>query len=426
MNLLNIADVLAWEALDSRGRPTVACRVELVGGGVGRVVVPSGASTGQHEAKELRDGGVRYGGYGVRGAVASVNKVLAPLVKGQSASDRVGIDAMMEEADGAHDLGHLGSNAVLAVSLAVTLANASGLRKPLWATLDPSGIPLIPMPMVNIFSGGAHADGAVDIQDFLVLPIAAGSFAEAIEWVARVRSAGASLLDATGGWSALVADEGGLAGRFAANEVVLQILTRAIENAGYEPRNQIAIAIDVAASQLSDGTDIVLASQNERLTSAEWVARLGGWLDSYPIVSVEDVLDEDDWVGWRHAADRLRGVQLLGDDLFATDFERLSRGIESGVANSVLVKVNQAGTVSRAERVLHQAKEAGFGTVVSARSGDTEDSWLSDLAVGWRSGQIKVGSTMRGERTAKWNRLLELEASSETTFAGIDYIPGLN
>jgi enolase len=425
VNSLNIADVLAWEALDSRGRPTVGCRVELVGGGVGRVVVPSGASTGQHEAKELRDGGERYGGYGVRRAVASVNEVLAPLVSGRSAADRVGIDAMMEKADGQQDLGRLGSNAVLAVSLAVTLANADGRREPLWATLDPSGVPLIPMPMVNIFSGGAHAGRAVDVQDFLVIPVAAGSFAEAMEWVARVREASAALLDAAGGWSALLADEGGLAGRFAANEEVLQILTRAIAEAGLEPGGQVAIAIDVAASQLSDGTDILLASQDERLSGEEWVARLGEWLGSYPIVSIEDALDENDWAGWRLAADRLEGVQLIGDDLFATDFDRLNRGIESGVANSVLVKVNQAGTVSRAERVLHRATEAGLGTVVSARSGDTEDSWLSDLAVGWRAGQIKVGSTMRGERTAKWNRLLELEAAGETVFAGTDYIPGL-
>jgi len=257
------------------------------------------------------------------------------------------------------------------------------------------------MPMVNILSGGAHAGGAIDLQDFLAVPVGASSFAEAIEWVSRVRAACAAAVDAAGGWSALVADEGGLSARLDSNEDALRILTSGIEDAGLVPGEQLAVAIDVAASQLVEDGRIRLATESMGLDSAAWVARVAEWVGRYPIVSVEDVLGEDDWDGWAVAARALPGIQLVGDDLFATDAGRLARGIREGAANAVLVKVNQAGSVTRAERVVRAARAAGLAQIVSARSGDTEDDWLADLAVGWRAGQIKVGSTMRSERTAK-------------------------
>jgi len=419
MTDLRIARIHGWEALDSRGRPTVACRVELRGGGSGRAVVPAGASTGGHEARERRDGGARYRGYGVQSAVDAVNTVYGPLLAGRSAEDRAAIDATMEVEDGRPDLGRLGANAALAVSLAVTLAGADGRGEPLWRVLDPAGgPPLLPMPMVNIVSGGAHAGRAVDIQDVLAVPVGAASFRQALEWASAVRHQAAVLLEQAGGWSALVADEGGLAARLDSNDAALSLVARAIDAAGFRPYDDVGIAIDVAANQLMDGDEIVLAGQRERLDPAAWIERVTGWTRQYPIISIEDVLAEDDWAGWCAATSRLAGIQVIGDDLFATDLDRLTRGIDQGAANAVLVKVNQAGTVSRAERVLGYAQRAGIATVVSARSGDSEDSWLADFAVGWRAGQIKVGSTMRSERTAKWNRLLEIESEGATRFAG--------
>ncbi len=421
MTATSVDDVFAWEALDSRGRPTVGCRVRLAGGAEGRAVVPSGASTGGYEAVELRDRGDRFGGFGVSAAVRNVNEVLAPAVVGMDAADRPRIDAVMEDIDGTPELGRLGANSVLAVSVAVSVAGARGAGRPLWQELDGGDEPLLPMPMVNIVSGGAHAGRALDIQDVLVVPIAARSFAEAIEWVWRARSACAQLLDASGGSSALVADEGGLAGSLPTNEAALALVTDGIARAGFVPGEQVALAVDVAANQIFDGTSYRLALEGRTFDPGGWLAELAGWCERYPVVSLEDVLAEDDWAGWRAAGDLVgHGRQLLGDDLFATGLERLQRGIADGVANAVLIKPNQAGTVTRAENVLRAAQSAGYATVVSARSGDTEDSWLADLAVGWRSGQIKVGSTMRSERTAKWNRLLEIEATAghRARFAG--------
>lgn len=418
MNDLTISSVHAWEALDSRGRPTVACRVGLAGGGEGRAIVPAGASTGSHEAIERRDGGSRYGGWGVAGAVAAVREQLGPLVLGRSAGQRRAIDEELERADGTPGLGRLGANAVLAVSLAVTLAGADGAGIPLWRALNPEGRPLIPMPMVNILSGGVHAGGAIDLQDFLAVPIGAHCFAEALEWVSDVRAACASLLDDAGGWSALVADEGGLSARLGRNERALELLTWGIERSGHDPSDEVAIAIDVAATQLTRAGRIVLTERAEPLSADEWTTWLEDWVARYPICSIEDPLGEDEWQDWADASGRLAGIQVLGDDLFATGVGRLRRGVEEGVANAVLVKVNQAGTVSRAEDVVRAAQAAGYARVVSARSGDTEDHWLADLAVGWRAGQIKVGSTTRSERTAKWNRLLEIESDVDSVFAG--------
>lgn len=421
-----ISDVLAWEALDSRGNPTVACRVRLEGGAEGRALTPAGASTGGHEACERRDGGDRFGGRGVQGAVAAVRDSLASVVVGMDAAQRRDVDSAMEAADGEADLSRLGANAVLAVSLAVTVAAAQQLRAPLWRLLDGGSRPLLPMPMVNVLSGGAHAGRALDVQDVLVVPIGASCFAEAIEWCWRVRTATAGLLERHGGPCALVADEGGLCAALPSNEAALELVTAGIEAAGLEPARQAALAVDLAANQFWDGDAYHLAVEGLRLDPGRWLDRVASWCSRYPIVSVEDVLQENDWSGWADATRRLRALQVLGDDLFATGRERLDRGIEQGVANAVLVKPNQAGTLSRAEDVVRRAREAGYAMVVSARSGDTEDDWLADLAVGWRAGQVKVGSTTRSERTAKWNRLLEIEAtaSGDADFAGAAALAG--
>ena len=407
-----ISSLHAWEALDSRGRPTVACRVTLSAGGAGRAVVPSGASTGSHEARELRDGGDRYNGFGVRRAVANANDILGPLILGMDAANRIGVDAALESADPDPALGTLGANAVLAVSLAVTLAFADASKEPLWRSLSESDSPLIPMPMVNIISGGAHAGGAVDIQDILAVPLGASSFAEAIEWISRVRSATAQLMEARGISTALVADEGGLAGALGHNEEAIALVAAGIAAANLVPGRDVAIAIDFASNQMWTGSHYRLALDDRTVSAAEWIQQIADWCEKYPIVSVEDVLQEDDWDGWIAARALLPKCQVLGDDHFATNLERVEHGIRSASANAVLVKPNQAGTVTRAERVAATARTAGLATVVSARSGDSEDNWLADFAVGWNAGQIKVGSTMRSERTAKWNRLLEIEAEA--------------
>lgn len=415
MSATDISGVLAWEALDSRGKPTVACRVTLNGGAAGRAVAPSGASTGTYEAKELRDGGPRYGGSGVLAAVANVMTELSAAVIGRDAADQDAVDTAMEQADRSESLGRLGSNAVLAVSLATAVAYAVATEQPLYATIPGARPPVIPLPMVNILSGGAHAGGLLDIQDVLAVPVGAGSFAEAIEWCARVRRSAAQLLESRCVSAVLVADEGGLAAPLGRNEDGVALVASAIEHAGLRCGDDVGIAIDVAADQLMHTPgQYELRCEGRTLDAAEWLDELRRWCSRYPVVSLEDVLHEDDWTGWLAATEQFDGsVQLLGDDLFVTNAARLARGVESGTANAVLVKVNQAGTLSRAARVVRDSAAAGYAAVVSARSGDTEDSWLADLAVGWAAGQIKVGSTMRGERTAKWNRLLELEADTK-------------
>ncbi|MEV5831591.1 phosphopyruvate hydratase [Spirillospora sp. NPDC052242] len=411
MSDTTIAGLLAWEALDSRGKPTVGCEVRLGGGAVGRATVPSGASTGRHEARELRDGGERHGGNGVRRAVANVTGEIADAVRGLDATDQSGLDTALRALDGTFDLGRLGANAVLGVSVAAAVAAAAARGVPLYAAVadDGSG-PLLPLPMVNIISGGAHSGRSIDVQDFLAVPLGAGSFAQAIEWAARVRAGTAEELASRGLPVALVADEGGLGPVLPTNRTALDVLVAGIERAGLRSGEDVGMAIDVAATQFvrADGR-YVLTAEDRVLDSAELVEELVAWCEEYPIVSLEDVLAEDDWDGWRNGTRRLRGRQLLGDDLFVTDPERLKRGIREGVANAVLVKPNQIGTLDTARSVVRRAHGAGYATVLSARSGETEDDWLADLAVGWRTGQIKVGSTTRSERTAKWNRLLRIE-----------------
>lgn len=417
--VLTIERVLAWEALDSRGKPTVACAITLDGGGEGQAIVPSGASTGTHEAHERRDGGPRLGGAGVRTAVAAVNGEIADALRGREAADQGVIDAVLRDLDGTPTLERLGANAVLAASVASALAAANGRAQPLWRSLAQQGPPLLPLPMVNILSGGAHAGGLVDLQDVLVVPVGATSFGEAIEWAARVRAGTAEVLRARGHDVRLVADEGGLAAPLRSNREAVAVVAEGIDHSGLVLGDEAAIAIDVAATQLGDGNVYRLECEQRSLHAAELVDELRSWCNEFPIVSIEDGLGEDDIAGWKLAGDRLGELQLLGDDLFVTSVDRLASGIANGLANAVLVKPNQVGTLSDARRVIDLARSAGYATVLSARSGETEDAWLADLAVGWRTEQLKVGSTTRSERTAKWNRLLRLEAEHpDALFAG--------
>lgn len=416
---MEIVDVDAWEVLDSRGRPTVAAAVRVVGGGYGEAAVPSGASVGSHEAHELRDGGERYAGRGVQTAVENVRTTLADTVKGRDAGDQQAVDDALLKADGTKNLERLGANAVLAVSLATAKAAADQHRVPLYRYLAGDRL-TIPLPMINIVSGGAHAGGAVDIQDVLVVPVAAESFADALETVVLVRAATVEVAEADGHRANLVADEGGLGVTLPNNRAALELVVRGIEHAGLQPGIEVALAIDVAATQFYRDGRYVLAAENRELEAADWVAELAQWLRDLPIVSIEDPCADDDWEAWALATKELGGIQLLGDDLFVTSAERLKRGVDEDIANAILVKPNQNGTLTGARQVVAQAHGAGYATVLSARSGETEDSWLSDLAVGWATGQIKVGSTTRSERTAKWNRLLRIarEVGAEAAYAG--------
>lgn len=415
-----VGRVRGWQALDSRGRPTVACRVDLASGATGRATVPSGASAGSHEAHELRDGGDQYGGRGVLRAVGHVNGPLAGAVIGVDASEPGAVDNALLALDDSPGFATIGANAMLAVSLASAIAAADHAGVPLARHLGGPGDLLLPMPMVNVLSGGAHAGGALDIQDFLVIPCGAGSFAEAIEWAVRVRDTATAVARRDGHCAAaLVADEGGLGVPLPTNRSALELLTRAIEEAGLAPGVDAGIAIDVAASEFFEDGRYLLRAEGRVLDTGQLRDEIIGWCADFPVLSVEDPLHEDDWAGWSKVTAALgRSVEVVGDDLFVTQSERLRRGIDAGAATSVLVKVNQNGLVSRAQEVVALAQASGYGTVVSARSGDTEDTWLADLAVGWRAGQIKVGSTHRSERNAKWNRLLELEATESTKFAG--------
>ena len=419
MSRTRITAVRAWEALDSRATPTVACEVRLAGGARASAAVPSGASTGRYEAHELRDGGERFGGLGVRRAVANVAIELAPAVTGLDAIDTPAVDRTLREADGSAELGRLGANAVLAVSLATLLAAAGAEGVPLYRLVGHE--PLLPVPMVNVLSGGAHAGGAVDVQDFLVVPVGSESFREALEWAWRVRAATAAVLEERGLGVSLVADEGGFGPALASNRAALELLAAGIVRSGLEPRSDVAIGVDVAAGQLAGASGYRLAAEQRTLSAEQLLDELDSWCADHPIVSLEDPVGDDDWAGWAQASERFGGrLQLVGDDLFATNAARLERGIEAGVANAILVKPNQAGTVTDAHAALARARDAGYATIVSARSGDTEDSWLADLAVGWAAGQVKVGSLARSERTAKWNRLLAIEAElgDEAPYAG--------
>jgi enolase len=404
-----IAKVHAREILDSRGNPTVEADVILKNGVSGRAAVPSGASTGEHEAVELRDGDPkRYRGKGVLKAVANVEKVIGPAVQGSDPVDQVGLDRRLIELDGTPNKSKLGANAILAVSMANARAAATHLKLPLYRYLGGPLSRILPIPMMNILNGGAHASNNVDIQEFMIMPVGADSFRTALRWGSEVFQALKELLKENG-LSVAVGDEGGFAPDLESNEQALQYVMQAIERAGYMPGDQVALALDVAASELGrDGRYTI--EGREGLTPADLIGMYSDWCQRYPIRSIEDGLGEDDWDGWKDQTQALgKQVQLVGDDIFVTNTERLLRGIAADVGNSILIKVNQIGTLTETLKAIELGRTAGYTAVISHRSGETEDTFIADLAVATAVGQIKTGSLSRSERTAKYNRLLRIE-----------------
>ena len=411
--MLTIAELRAREILDSRGNPTIEVDCVLEGGALGRAAVPSGASTGEHEAIELRDGDAkRYRGKGVQKAVRNVAEVIAPALLGADAFDQAGLDARLVALDGSANKSKLGANALLGVSMAAARAAAVALDVPLYRHLGGAHAHTLPVPLMNVVNGGAHADNNVDFQEFMIVPLGAASFREALRWGAEVFHALHAVLKKQG-LATAVGDEGGFAPDLKSNEDALKLLISAIETAGYAPGEQIALALDVAASELwqKDGGGYLIESEGDKkLTSAQMVDWYGSLCGRYPIVSIEDGLAEDDWEGWALLAQKLgHKVQLVGDDLFVTNVVRLARGIRGGVANSILVKVNQIGTLTETLAAVQMAQRAGWTSVISHRSGETEDVTISDLAVATNAGQIKTGSLCRTDRVAKYNQLLRIE-----------------
>jgi enolase len=413
-----ITDVDAWEVLDSRGEPTVRVAV-AAGDARGVFTVPAGASTGAHEAHELRDGGSRYGGLGVRAAVANVREELAPLVVGRDVTDQRAIDAAIVDHDGTAALSTLGANAALGVSGAVARAASHARGVALYDSLAPEAPGRLPLPMVNAISGGLHAHGGIAVQDVLVVPTGADSYPEALETVWAVRRALRERIEA-GGHRPLVADEGGFSPPLSGVEEAFDLVVEAIRDAGHEPApHDVALAVDVAATHVHDPEAGTYDLEGTQLTQSALIEAILGWVETYPIVSLEDPLAEDDWAGWVALADRLpEGVQLLGDDLLVTNHERLERAIEAGAVTAVLVKPNQAGTITKAVDVIDRARDAGLAAVVSARSGETCDTTIADLAVARDAGQIKIGSLARSERLAKYNRLLAIDRATDAGLAG--------
>ncbi|GAB6931679.1 phosphopyruvate hydratase [Calditerricola satsumensis] len=405
-----IAQIYAREVLDSRGNPTVEVEVRLEDGSVGRAIVPSGASTGAHEALELRDGDeARYLGKGVRKAVENVNEVIAPELLGYDAYDQVGIDHLMLELDGTENKSKLGANAILGVSLAVARAAADSVGLPLYAYLGGVNAKTLPVPMMNILNGGKHADNNVDIQEFMILPVGADTFAEALRMGAEVFHHLKKVLQKKG-LSTAVGDEGGFAPNLSSNEEAIQTLLEAIQAAGYEPGQDVLLALDVAATELYQDGRYHFAGEGVVRTADEMVGWYQELVGKYPIISIEDGLAEDDWEGWeqltRAIGDR---VQLVGDDLFVTNTNRLRQGIERGVANAILIKVNQIGTLTETLDAIEMAKRAGYTAIVSHRSGESEDTTIADIAVATNAGQIKTGAPSRTDRVAKYNQLLRIE-----------------
>ncbi|MDF2649872.1 phosphopyruvate hydratase [Paenibacillus sp. LMG 31458] len=405
-----ISDVYAREVLDSRGNPTVEVEVYLESGAFGRAIVPSGASTGAYEAVELRDGDKgRYLGKGVLKAVENVNEIIAPEIIGLDALDQVGIDHKMIELDGTPNKAKLGANAILAVSMAVARAAADALDVPLYVYLGGFNAKTLPVPMMNIINGGAHADNNVDVQEFMVLPVGAPTFKEALRIGAEIFHSLKSVLKEKG-LNTAVGDEGGFAPNFTSNEEAITTILTAIENAGYKPGVDVFLGMDVASTEFFKDGKYHLEGEGKSFTSAEWVDFLAAWVDKYPIITVEDGCSEDDWEGWKLLTEKLGNkVQLVGDDLFVTNTERLSRGIEENIGNSILVKVNQIGTLTETFDAIEMAKRAGYTAVISHRSGESEDSTIADIAVATNAGQIKTGAPSRTDRVAKYNQLLRIE-----------------
>jgi len=405
-----IVDVAAREILDSRGNPTVEVEVTLDSGARGRAAVPSGASTGEGEAIELRDGDdERYGGKGVRQAVANVNDFLGPAALGMDALEQRALDTMMRDSDGTDNKSKLGANAILGLSLATAHAAARELELPLWRYLGGPDAHLLPVPLMNVINGGAHADNSLDFQEFMFVPLGAASFAEALEWGATSYHALKRML-VERKLSTAVGDEGGFAPDLPSNVAAVELLVEAIEAAGYRPGADVAIALDPAVSEIYEDGVYVLSSEDRRLSSAEMVDLWAQWVADHPIVSIEDAMAEGDWEGWAAVTERLGNeVQLVGDDVFVTNPELLARGIEENVANAILVKPNQIGTLTETLECVRMAQRASYATVISHRSGETEDATIADIAVATNAGQIKTGASARGERTAKYNQLLRIE-----------------
>jgi enolase len=422
-----IIEVHAREILDSRGNPTVEAEITLASGATGRAAVPSGASTGEHEAAELRDGDAnRYLGKGVLDAVRNVNEVIGPRLEGMPADDQIAIDSEMLDADGTPNKSKLGANAMLAVSLAVARAAASDSGLPLYRYLGGPMAHILPVPMMNILNGGAHASNNVDAQEFMVVPIGADSFSEGLRIGVEVFHALKKVLTKMK-LSTAVGDEGGFAPMLPSNEAALDVVMQAIQAAGYQPGRDVAIALDVAASELyQDGNYVFKKGDGSTRSAAELVDLYAQWVDRYPIVSIEDGLAENDWAGWLQLTERLHErVQLVGDDIFCTNVDLVAKGIEEGIANAVLVKVNQIGTLTETLQCIELAKGSSYGVVISHRSGETEDTFIADLAVATGAAQIKTGSASRTDRVAKYNQLLRIaeELGEVAHYPGRDLYP---
>ncbi|MEH6503653.1 MAG: phosphopyruvate hydratase [Cycloclasticus sp.] len=418
--MAEIVDIRAREILDSRGNPTLQAYVELASGVVGSAMVPSGASTGEREAIELRDGDQsRYGGKGVLKAISHVNGELRDALVGMDATDQLAIDNAMIELDGTPNKARLGANATLGISLATAHAAANEGGIPLYRYLGANDF-LLPVPMMNIINGGSHADNSVDLQEFMILPVGAPNFSEAIRYGAEVFHALKSVLLAKG-LSTSVGDEGGFAPDLSSNEEAIEVILQAIDKVGLRIGDDIALGLDVASSEFYKNGEYVLASENKRFNSQQMADFLANWVDQYPIISIEDGLDENDWDGWKYLTEKVgHKVQLVGDDLFVTNPEIFKQGIDRNIANSILIKVNQIGTLSETLAAIKMAHDAGYTSVVSHRSGETEDTTIADLAVATCSGQIKTGSLCRSDRVAKYNRLLgiEHELGANAIYAG--------
>ncbi len=420
---MNISDITAQEVLDSRGNPTVAVEITLADGARGRAAVPSGASTGAHEALELRDKDPkRFGGLGVQTAVGNVRSRILPALKGASVADQAALDQRLLDLDGTPNKGNLGANALLGVSLAAAHAAAAARKQPLYRSLGGGGAHILPVPMMNILNGGRHADNSTDFQEFMVMPVGAATFAEALRMGAEIYQALKKLVRGLG-FSPTVGDEGGFAPSLASNRAALQLVVDAIGAAGYQAGKDAMIALDLAATEFYEDGKYVLAKEGRSLTSAEMAAFLATWVAEFPIVSIEDGMSEDDWDGWKALNERVGGrVQLVGDDLFVTNTQRIQQGIDRNCANAVLIKPNQIGTLTETLAAVDMAAKAGWASVLSHRSGETEDTTIADVAVATGCGQIKTGAPARSERVAKYNRLLAIEAElgGAARYAGWD------
>lgn len=420
-----IAAVRARQVWDSRGRPTVETEVELEGGAIGRAIAPAGASRGAHEAVDRRDGGRRFGGFGVDGAVEAVNSILSRALTGRDAIDQAAVDAAIIEADGSPNKASLGANAAVATSMAVLHAAAASQKLQLWRYLAGGAAVRMPLPEIQIFGGGAHAGRRTDVQDFMIMTPHAGSIRRALEITSDVYRAAGELMTERGRLVG-TADEGGWWPNFDSNEDALVTLTRSIERAGYTPGREVWISLDVAANEFFDDGSYRLSLDGDRLDSQAMIDRIAGWADTYAIASIEDPVSQDDLAGMARITERLGSrVQLIGDDILVTSARRVAEAAGKGACNAALIKVNQAGTISEAKAALDAARDEGWATIVSARSGESEDVTIAHLSTGWNAGQIKVGSFARSERMAKWNELIRIEEAlgDDAVFAGAEAFP---